>query len=131
MRCLTALQTCLALVLAFLVAPFEHVHPASTASHDHPAIMHAHFYHVRHVATELRGAELLASDGDDDDDHDAVWSVDSFTLAITSLWAPFILPRRQVFIFDRTTTIAPVEIVEERGHDPPCVDRSIPRAPPS
>lgn len=133
MRCLAALQTCLALMLAFFVAPFEHVHPGSTAGHDHSAVMHAHFYsvHLHPAKIKVHGTELLAPDTDDDDDHDAVWSVDNFTLVITGVSAPFVLPRWQTFTFAPTVAIAPVEEVEERGHGPPCVDPSIPRAPPS
>ncbi len=126
---LIALQTCLALLLAFFVAPFQHVHPGGTgADHDHAAVVHAHFYSVHVNATERRGSQIAAAD---DDDHDAVWSVDTFTLALTAAIAPFIASRGSVLRFVPVQVFAPVEIVEERGHDPPSVDRSIPRAPPS
>jgi hypothetical protein len=39
--------------------------------------------------------------------------------------------RGLVLPFIPAVTFEPVELVEQRGHDPPCVDRSIPRAPPS
>src|SRR6202040_1990940 len=42
MRCIAAVQTCVALLLAFLLAPFQHVHAAqaSGTDHDHSAIIH-------------------------------------------------------------------------------------------
>ena len=97
---LIALQTCLALLLAFFVAPFQHVHPGGTgADHDHAAVVHAHFYSVHVNATERRGSQIAAAD---DDDHDAVWSVDTFTLALTAAIAPFIASRGSVLrLFQR------------------------------
>jgi hypothetical protein len=38
MRCTVALQTCLALLLAFSVSPFEHAHTGAGADHDHGAL---------------------------------------------------------------------------------------------
>src|SRR5277367_5407814 len=85
MRCLAALQTCLALVLAFFVSPFQHVHPGS--DHDHAATMHAHFYPVASLHEHQGGPRLEDAD---DDDHDAVWSVDSFTLVPTAALTLFV-----------------------------------------
>ncbi|MBV9769221.1 MAG: hypothetical protein JOZ32_06600 [Bryobacterales bacterium] len=127
MRFATTIQTCLALLLAFFVSPFQHVHPGS--DHDHTATIHAHFYslvpHVEH------GSGVTLEDADDDD-HDAVWAVDSFTLvpaAVLTIAAP---TSAMVELCDPTLPIARVDVVEERGHDPPqdCAPR-IPRAPPS
>jgi hypothetical protein len=66
-----------------------------------------------------------------DDDHAAVRSLDTFTLVLTTGLAPFVLTRGVVLPFIPEMTCEPVELVEQRGHDPPCIDRSIPRAPPS
>jgi len=123
----TALQSCLALLVAFVVAPFEHVHPGG-ADHDHSAVVHAHFYSVHGAVPDGQGPQIADAD---DDDHDEVWSVDTFTLVLPAGHAPFVVPRGPVVDFIPGEVYAPVEIVEERGHDPPCVDRSIPRAPPS
>lgn len=132
MRCISALQTCLALLLAFFLAPFEHVHAGQQpgTDHDHAGTIHAHFYSVygtRGSAGEQRGPQLV----DPDDDHAAAWSLDTFTLVLTAGLAPFVPSRGPVLLFVPSETFAPVEVVEECGHDPPCVDRSIPRAPPS
>jgi hypothetical protein len=115
---------CVALVLAFLVAPFQHVHPG--ADHDHSATMHAHFYRIAPAQEQHHGLRLADAD---DDDHDAVWSVDSFTL-IPTVALTLIVPARVVAsFFNPAVPLAWVEVIEERGHDPPpLADRSIPRA---
>jgi hypothetical protein len=127
MRCATALQTCLALLLAFFVSPFQHVHPGS--DHDHSATMHAHFYRIAPAHEQHPdGARLEDAD---DDDHDAVWSVDSFTLVPTAALTLIAPEHAADAFFVRPVPVAWVDVVEERGHDPPQIDRSIPRAPPS
>ena len=128
MRWFTALQTCLSLLLAFFVSPFEHVHTGAGADHDHSATMHAHFYRITPAREEHHGPQLVDAD---DDDHAAVWSVDSFTLVPTDGLTPFV-PARAAFAYSvPLALVAWVDVVEERGHDPPLTDRNIPRAPPS
>jgi hypothetical protein len=126
MRCVAALQTCLALLLAFFVSPFQHVHPGS--DHDHSATMHAHFYRITPASAQHQGLWLEDAD---DDDHDAIWAVDSFTLVPTAVLTWFVPARAADECFVRPMPVAWVDVVEERGHDPPQTDRSIPRAPPS
>jgi hypothetical protein len=126
MRFLTALQTCLALLLAFFVSPFQHVHPGS--DHDHSPTMHAHFYRIAAAPAQHEGLWLEDSD---DDDHDAVWSVESFTLVPAAALTLVVPTRAPDAFFVRPMPVAWVDVVEERGHDPPLIDRSIPRAPPS
>jgi len=126
MRFVTALQTCLALLLAFFVSPFQHVHPGS--DHDHSATMHSHFYRLTPTPAQHQGLWLEDAD---DDDHAAVWSVDSFTLVPASA-QHFVVPALAADeCFVQPMPVAWVDVVEERGHDPPQIDRSIPRAPPS
>jgi hypothetical protein len=126
MRCVTAIQTCLAVLLALFVSPFQHIHPGS--DHDHSATMHVHFYRVASTQEQHQAPRLVDSD---DDDHDAVWSVDSFTLVLGAALTLFIPSRAADAVFVRPAPIAWVDVVEECGHDPPQIDRSIPRAPPS
>jgi hypothetical protein len=126
MRFVTALQTCLALLLAFFVSPFQHVHPGS--DHDHSGTMHAHFYRIALASAQHQGLWLEDAD---DDDHDAVWSVDAFTLVPTAALTLFVPAHTAAECFLRPMPVAWVDCVEERGHDPPQIDRSIPRAPPS
>jgi hypothetical protein len=133
MRCFAALQTCLALLLAFLLAPFQHVHTGhgSGPDHDHSGLIHAHFYtHFESVPASR--AERHSQEIDDtDDDHAAAWSLDTVTLVLTAGLSPFALPQEPAVLFVPAQTFHPVAVVEERGHDPPSLDRSIPRAPPS
>ena len=126
MRSVAALQTCLALLLAFFVAPFQHVHSGSGPDHDHPGIIHAHFYHSGGTTKEQHGPQLS-----DLDDHATAKALDTFTLVLTSGISPFIPSHGAVLLFVPSDTFQPVEVVEERGHDPPSLDRSIPRAPPA
>jgi hypothetical protein len=129
MRRIATLQTCIALLAAFFLAPFEHVH--SGPEHDHSGLIHAHLYHFHGVDRSVEdhfGAHFAAFD---DDDHEDAHSLDTFTLEIAAAIAPFILPRGPVVALVLSETVQPVEAVEQRGHDPPCIDRSIPRAPPA
>lgn len=90
--------------------------------------MHAHFYPIAAAHEQHTGAQLEDAD---DDDHDAVWSVDSFTLVPTAALTLFVPASAADQCFVRPMPVAWVDVVEERGHDPPQFDRSIPRAPPS
>ena len=129
MRCIAALQTCLALLLAFFLAPFEHVHTGqqSGGDHDHSGLIHAHFYSV----PALRGSPYGREFQDFDDDHAAAWSLDTFTLVLTAGLAPFVPSRGLVLPFVPSVTFEPIAVVEECSHGPPRIGRSIPRAPPS
>jgi len=129
MRRFAGLLTCVTLPLAFLLAPFQHVHTGhgSGADHDHSPVVHAHFYGVGPVRGNQHGPAI----DDMDDDHVAVKSLDTFTLVLTAGLTPFAPARGAVLPFLSAVTCEPVELVEQRGHDPPCIDRSVPRAPPS
>jgi hypothetical protein len=127
MRRLLAAECCLTLALAFLLSPFQHVHPGS--DHDHAATMHAHFYGIA-AAHEHAAPAGPAVDADDDDDHGAVWSMDSYTLVPPAALIPFIPLRTAATLFAPPIPIAWVDVVEERGHDPPLHACSTPRAPP-
>ena len=125
MRRFAGLLTCVTLPLAFLLAPFQHVHTG--ADHDHSGLVHAHFYSVAPVRGNQHGPTI----DDVDDDNAAVRSIDKFTLVLTIGLAPFVQARVLVHPFVPAVTCEPVEIVEQCGRDPPCVERWIPRAAPS
>jgi hypothetical protein len=128
MRRIAGLQTCFSLLLAFTLAPFQHVHTGSgSGDHDHGGLIHAHFYSASAHRADRHGLELQ----DSDDDHTAAWSLDTFTLELAAGLKPFVPSRGLILQFVPSVTFEPVEVVEECGHDPPCIDRSIPRAPPS
>ncbi len=56
MRRVAGLQTCFALVLAFFLAPFEHVHSGqpSGTDDDHSGTIHAQFYSVHNSGEDRR-----------------------------------------------------------------------------
>jgi hypothetical protein len=129
MRRIATLQTCIALLVAFFLAPFQHVHTGP--DHDHSELIHAHFYHFHGADRSVEAVHGPQFADFDDDDHADAHSMDTFTIEIAAALAPFVPSRGPVLAFVPSATFQPVEVVEERGHDPPCIDRSIPRAPPA
>lgn len=130
MRRVAAIETCFALLAALFLAPFEHIH-AGSGDHDHGGLIHSHFYQVYHAARPANDHEGQQLVNTDDDDHATAQSVDTFTLVLPAGLAAFLPERGPTLAFVPSITFEPVQIVEERGHDPPAIDRSIPRAPPA
>ena len=122
MRRVAALQTCVSLVLALCLAPFQHVHE----DHDHGLLVHAHLYVQASVHEHSGGPQI-----DDVDDHATVKPLDTFTLA----FAPRILvcapAGGSVLEPVSLTASQPIEIVEACAHDPPDADLTISRGPPA
>jgi len=122
MRRIAALQTCVSLVLAFCLAPFQHVH----ATDDHGVLVHAHPYAQADVHRDSRGAQI-----DDVDDHASVKSVDTFTLAFAPKIAPFVMRTCPILNPVSPAAFEPVNPIEACAHDRPEADRSISRDPPA
>jgi hypothetical protein len=122
MRRFAALQTCVSLVLALCLAPFQHVHE----DHDHGVLIHAHPYAQARVHEHSRGAQI-----DDVDDHASVKSLDTFTLAFAPKVAPVVLTRGPVLEPVSLAAPEPINIVDACAHDPPDADLSISRGPPA
>lgn len=123
------LETCGSLLLAFALAPFQHVH-----THDgHGTEVHAHFYalwtaygHARIEADhDARGAHF-----DDVDDHASAKVLDTFVLQLPPALAPFVLAQTQDVEPMLTPASVPCAAAEPCAHDPPGASLSIPRAPP-
>src|ERR1700704_4727687 len=102
MRRVAALQTCVSLVLAFCLAPFQHVH----GDHDHGVLVHAHPYAQARSHEDSGGARI-----DDVDDHPSVKSLDTFTLAFAPRVLPFVLPRGSVLEPVSLAAPEPIDIV--------------------
>lgn len=120
------LQACVSLLLAFALAPFQHVH-----THDgRGAVVHAHFYALAHVHFDI-DADTPGAHFDDVDDHAAAKSLDTFLLQIPPAFAPFVLAQTQTVEPMLAPASAPCETTEACAHDPPSACPSIPRAPPS
>ncbi len=126
MRRLAALPACVGLLTAFVLAPFQHVHTGNGPDHDHAGLMHAHFYRLGAPRPQHTGRQF-----DDDDEHQAFWAVDTFTLVLTAGIAPFIPSRGPALLFEPSPAFEPVAVVEECGHDPPLAASLVPRAPPA
>ena len=126
-RRVAAIETCLALLLAFCLAPFQHVHTGPDGDHAHAGEIHSHFFSPHAPPHPESGVHIEA---DDDDDHEQARSLDTFTLVLPHA-LPLYLPSRTPAISAASAqTIAPIAVVEERAHDPPTLDSSSPRAPP-
>jgi hypothetical protein len=132
MRRAFALQCCLALISAFILAPFQHVHhdEGSEGQHSRAPLIHAHFHghhshdHDRDHVDKPGEREIESADDED------VSSLDTFTLVLTAYFSPFIPSRAPAMVPAPAETRESFEIVEERGHDPPPHRNSSPRAPP-
>src|SRR5690349_15121972 len=131
MRRVIAAQACLALLIALYVAPFQHVHLGvdddDHEAHHHSTIVHSHSFVIFIIPTDSdREPNVTGAD----DDHKAI-SLDTYAAIHTSALSPVFLPGSRVVLFHRAERLAPVELVEVRGHDPPSLVSSPPRAPPA
>ena len=126
MRPVLAAQLCLAVFQAFLLAPAQHVHEAPDGgAGERSTVIHSHF--AAHLAIPVRDGELAI----DDIDGAEAWSLDTFTIVLpvgTHAVAPSPAPD---LIYAPRVIVGASVAVDERAHDPPVRDSSIPRAPPA
>jgi hypothetical protein len=127
MRRTIAIETSLALLLAFCFAPFEHVHTGPDSDHAHSGEIHAHFFSLHAAVHSTPGVHVEA---DDDDDHAHAQSLNTFTLVLPDELALGLPSPVAAIEVTPAETIAPIAFVEERAHDPPLLENSNPRAPP-
>lgn len=130
MRRLSPLFVCLALLLAFFMAPYQHVHLAAShsenADHHHDdVVVHTHFYAASVLTSPNSGASL------DDSDGDPARSLDTFTTMPQASVPAVMRPQSRLLIFvPEDFFVGVVEATEPRGHDPPSLEFAAPRAPP-
>ena len=125
MRRLAVLPACLPLLLAFFMAPFQHLHAVGGAGgrQDSPTI-HAHPYPLSPPISQGPGIQV-------GDAHVATaLNTFAFVRGIHPC-LPFQVELAIILLFSQAKTYDTVEIVQARGHDPPCIDLSSPRAPPA
>jgi hypothetical protein len=131
-RRLSMLPICLALLLAFLMAPYQHVHPsryhgrAASDDDDDSALIHSHFsYVVSLTSTANKGTTVRGSNDDQTE-----WSLDTFR-SLQHSSAVFVFCQQPGIqlpaLIESSRT---VEFVRGRGHDPPIFESFTPRAPP-
>jgi hypothetical protein len=131
MRRVIAVQACLTLLMALYMAPFQHVHLGVDDDHEeheahHPSIVHSHPFVIFIPAGHDGGATVTGAD----DDHHAI-SLDTYAAIQLSALSPVFLPGSPVILASPAESFTPVEFVEVRGHDPPALASSPPRAPPA
>lgn len=130
MRRVAAVQTVLALLLAFFLAPFQHVHTDSAhPEHAFAGEVHAHFFEV-HTHAPVHAVDGVGIDDDDDDDHAHVRSVDAVTPILPDNAPIFVLSPAPAVPVALTRLHERVATVEETANSPPALDQSNPRAPP-
>src|SRR5262245_51374404 len=121
-----------ALLLALFMAPFQHLHLATHEDHDEHSEDHDHDFGAVHAHQDfgiLPGADTGAPHASSTHDHHGI-PLDTFATEVTTGTTLVFVPLQSVLVFVPSEEFAPVEIVEERGHDPPQLDLFPPRAPP-
>jgi hypothetical protein len=133
MRRVAVLPAILPLLLAFLMAPYQHVHLAANHredddhDHDDAAVVHAHFYGVTAPISGSGEASLEDSHGDH-----VSRSLDTFTTMPQAGLSAIARPESRIFAFPPSALVVGfVEITEPCGHDPPFLESCVPRAPPA
>jgi hypothetical protein len=140
MRRVIALQGCLALLVAFFLAPYQHVHEGqcdgqgSKGFFDSSTVVHAHPFLFSHVHADVFSVSHKGDDrtsmGETSDEH-ASWWLNNSSLIMHGALVPFVLPKSAYVPTLTAVSFSGVTISDERGHDPPPLDCSIPRAPPA
>jgi hypothetical protein len=131
MRRFTTYVAFWALLLAFFMAPYQHVHKAQGSEHevggdDDSPVVHVHPYGISFPVEEDSGSRTVVSHKEH-----VAWSLDSFTATIQSGFASFVQAESSITPFVPSKSFVPMEIVETRGHDPPQLALSVPRSPPA
>jgi hypothetical protein len=135
MRRISVLSVSLAVLVAFLIAPYRHVHLATgheqSADHKHyhddDIVVHAHFY-----AESAPASRNGATSVNDSDRNHVVRSLEVFTPMPQAGFYAFGLPEWLIFLSRPADLLASlVEATEPCGHDPPSLEFSPPRGPPA
>lgn len=116
-----AIVVCLSLVQALCLAQFQHVH----TGHGDSVLVHAHWLTASPHCSRTTGPVV-----EDDDHHHDARSIDTFQIVLAPDQVASMLPAGQVVERVSLEARAPVEIVHECAHDPPCGRQTVPRAPP-
>jgi hypothetical protein len=129
LRRLTPIWALLALLQAFFMLPYQHVHlgsgHAKNGDHDDPAIVHIHPYAISLPIHSTDGPAVERARKA----HASV-ALDTFTTLIHGMPLLFFRPESSATILAPTKSLVGIEVPEPCGHDPPCIENAVPRAPP-
>jgi hypothetical protein len=132
MRRVIPIQTCLTLLLAFCMAPFQHVHPAHSnlSPHHHHAesvIVHVHPLSPAEAPDHGDAAKFKRLHKPH-----AEWSLTTFVTMPNAARPLVFVPELQaILIISIAESSTSASVPQQRGHDPPPLTLSIPRAPPA
>lgn len=128
MRRAMAIECCLALIIGFVLAPLQHVH--RDEGHAHSPFIHAHL-HADHHAHHHPHVDKPGEYEIENSDEDLASPIDTFIVVLTPHISPFIPARAPAMLPKPAETRSSFALIEERGHDPPRLADSSPRAPPA
>ena len=124
MRRLAALYTFASLLIALVYAPQFHIHEFD--DHGGAPLLHVHFPELEE---SHHGSE---PDIESSHSHDRAQSIDFLTSTITAPAIRLFVAPNTLLLMPRLEPQRPVSSVDKpRAHDPPALDRSIPRSPPA
>jgi len=140
MRRVIALQGCLAVIFAFFLAPYQHVHEGqcdgrgSNGFYDDSTVVHAHPFFLSHVHADVfsvsHNKDGRTSMEEPSEEH-ASWWLNNSSLILSGAILLVVLPKSLEVPALTAASFSSITIVDERGHDPPPLDCSVPRAPPA
>jgi hypothetical protein len=139
MRRVIALQGCAALVFAFLLAPYQHVHEGqcdgrgSNGFYDDSTIVHAHPFFFSHVHADVFSVSHYddRTSMEEPSEEHASWWLNNSSLILNGAILPVVLPKSAGVPALTAASFSSLTIFDERGHDPPPLGCSVPRAPPA
>ena len=124
MRRLAALYTFASLLIALVYAPQFHIHDSD--EHGGGPLLHVHFPELEE-SHHGSGPEFESKHS-----HDHAQSIDFLTSTITSITVQLYVAPNAPLLMPKLENQRPRLSVETpRAHDPPALDRSIPRSPPT
>lgn len=140
MKRVIALQGCLALLCAFFLAPYQHVHEGQCDGHgsdgffDNSTVVHAHPFLFSHVHADVflvsHKSDDRTSVGESSEEH-ASWWLNNSSLVLHAVLPAVILPSSPLVPATTAISFCTIAFSDQRGHDPPPLDCSASRAPPA
>ena len=140
MRRVIALEGCFALLVALFLAPYQHVHEGqcdgrgSKGFFDNSTVVHAHPFFLSHVHADVFSVSHQKDDRtsmEEPSEEHASWWLNNSSLVLHGAILPVVLPKSVEVPALTAAAFSSIAIVDERGHGPPPLDCSVPRAPPA